>query len=123
MGDVEDTAVTPDGDSTLAAQVLFDPASRRAIVVAQRFTLPADRDYELWAIEGANAPISMGVVPINAKAEVKIPASIGVGQSVQLVGFSSDAKFVPVIHDLVARLDIRTTYTSVYGEQFAACLK
>ena len=56
-------------------------------------------------------------------AEVKIPASIGVGQSVQLVGFSSDAKFVPVIHDLVARLDIRTTYTSVYGEQFVACLK
>jgi anti-sigma-K factor RskA len=32
-----------------------------------------DKDFELWAIRGTDAPVSMGVVPINARAEIEMP--------------------------------------------------
>ncbi len=84
-------AVTPDGDSTLAAQVLFDPASRRAIVVAQRFTLPADRDYELWAIT-AGGPTSLGVVraDANGRAVVRLE-NVGGVEAVAAFALSLEA--------------------------------
>jgi anti-sigma-K factor RskA len=52
---------TPDGDSSLVAQVIYHSGVRRAMVVAERFSLPADRAYELWAIT-ASGPTSLGVV-------------------------------------------------------------
>ena len=55
--------------------------------------------------------------------EVVLPASVGVGQSVEFVRLSSHAPLLPTIRELSARIDIRVTYKSVYGEQFAACLK
>ena len=54
---------------------------------------------------------------------VVLPASVGVGQSVEFLQFSSQAPLLPAIFKLSARIDIRVTYKSVYGEQFAACLK
>jgi hypothetical protein len=56
-------------------------------------------------------------------ADVTMPASIGVGQSVRIVEFSGTPNLAPQISDLAARLDIRVTYRSVYGQQFAASLK
>ena len=35
-----------------------------------------DRDYELWAIQGGEAPISMGVVPINARSTVELEDNV-----------------------------------------------
>jgi anti-sigma-K factor RskA len=35
-----------------------------------------DKDYELWAIEGANAPKSMGVVAVNASQQMTLPPDI-----------------------------------------------
>jgi anti-sigma-K factor RskA len=32
----------------------------------------ADRDFELWMIEGGNAPVSMGVIPVGAAAHLAI---------------------------------------------------
>jgi len=32
----------------------------------------AGRDFELWMIEGGNAPVSMGVIPVGATAHLKI---------------------------------------------------
>ena len=55
--------------------------------------------------------------------EVVLPASIGVGQSVDFVRLSSHAPLLPTIRELSARIDVRVTYKSVYGEQFAAYLK
>lgn len=37
------------------------------------------KDYELWAIKGDNAPQSMGVVPVNATTDITLPASIKEG--------------------------------------------
>jgi len=38
-----------------------------------------NKDFELWAIEGKNAPISMGVISVNAKANVNMPATVKQG--------------------------------------------
>lgn len=45
-----------------------------------------DKDYELWAIEGANAPKSMGVIPINQRVDVPVKSDIlaGFGPGVTL---------------------------------------
>lgn len=38
-----------------------------------------DKDYELWAIEGSNAPKSMGVIPMTQNVDVKIAPDILAG--------------------------------------------
>jgi anti-sigma-K factor RskA len=44
---------------------VYDPGSRRAIVVLEHLPPSAGEDYELWAIE-AGTPRSLGVVPVDA---------------------------------------------------------
>jgi hypothetical protein len=56
---------TPDGDPALSARVLYDPDSRRAIIVASNFALTTDRDYELWVLTASGAT-SAGVVHAEA---------------------------------------------------------
>ena len=45
-----------------------------------------DKDYELWAIEGSNAPKSMGVIAINQRVDVPVKSDIlaGFGPGVTL---------------------------------------
>jgi anti-sigma-K factor RskA len=31
-----------------------------------------DKDFELWAIKGKNAPVSMGVIPVNARSDISL---------------------------------------------------
>jgi hypothetical protein len=62
-------AVTPDGDSTIAARVIYHPGAQRAMVVAEHMGLPVDRAYELWAIT-ASGPTSLGVVHPDAAGHV-----------------------------------------------------
>ena len=38
-----------------------------------------DKDYELWAIQGGNNPISMGVIPVNERSSVTISPEIMAG--------------------------------------------
>jgi hypothetical protein len=84
-------AATPDGDAALAAQVLYDPGSRRAIVSAQRFRAPQGRDYELWAIT-ASGPTSLGVLRADAggRAVVKLE-HVGGAEPVAAFAFSLEA--------------------------------
>lgn len=35
-----------------------------------------DRDYELWAIEGDHAPVSMGVIPVDTSHDVKLSPQV-----------------------------------------------
>jgi anti-sigma-K factor RskA len=42
-------------------------------------TAVADKDYELWAIEGSNPPRSMGVIPVTQNVDVKITPDILAG--------------------------------------------
>ncbi|TNE40885.1 MAG: anti-sigma factor, partial [Alphaproteobacteria bacterium] len=34
------------------------------------------RSFELWLIEGGNAPVSLGLVPDKARGNVKVPAAL-----------------------------------------------
>ncbi|WEK03682.1 MAG: anti-sigma factor [Candidatus Devosia phytovorans] len=36
-------------------------------------------DYELWAIQGGNAPVSMGVIPVNARSTITLSPEIMAG--------------------------------------------
>jgi anti-sigma-K factor RskA len=38
-----------------------------------------DSDYELWAIQGDNAPISMGVIPVTERSAVPISPEVMAG--------------------------------------------
>jgi anti-sigma-K factor RskA len=35
-----------------------------------------DKDFELWAIQGAEAPVSMGVLPVDQRAEIELPEDV-----------------------------------------------
>jgi anti-sigma-K factor RskA len=35
-----------------------------------------DKDFELWAIQGTEAPVSMGVVPVHQRAEIALPEQV-----------------------------------------------
>jgi anti-sigma-K factor RskA len=39
----------------------------------------AGRDYELWAIQGEQAPVSMGVIPVDARSSVTISPEVQAG--------------------------------------------
>lgn len=41
--------------------------------------VPTDRDLELWAIQGGQDPISMGIIPVNARSEVELNEQIRAG--------------------------------------------
>jgi hypothetical protein len=84
-------APTPAGDTALAAQVLYDPASRRAIVTAQRFAAPQGREYELWAIT-ASGPTSLGLVRADAggRAMARLE-NVGGAEPVAAFAFSLEA--------------------------------
>lgn len=41
--------------------------------------VPTDRDLELWAIQGGNDPISMGVIPVNARSVIELSEQVRAG--------------------------------------------
>lgn len=56
-----------------SARVTFDPTSRRAACVFHQFHPSTDSDYELWAIvEGAPAPVSLGLVSPDAQGHAAL---------------------------------------------------
>jgi hypothetical protein len=84
-------APTPDGDSTLVAQVIYHSGIKRAMIVAERFALPADRAYELWAIT-ASGPTSLGVVHPDAEGRVVVRLEqVGGSEPIAAFAFSLEA--------------------------------
>jgi anti-sigma-K factor RskA len=71
---VVELQATPDGSPALTARVIFDPATRRAVVLGDSLTAPVGKDYQLWAITAAG-PASLGLVRADAagRAVMKIP--------------------------------------------------
>lgn len=58
--------------STARFIALYDSASGNVRLNGVAGDVVADQDYELWLIEGENAPISLGVVPVNDRIEVAL---------------------------------------------------
>jgi anti-sigma-K factor RskA len=42
-------------------------------------SVEGDRDFELWAIQGGGDPISMGVIPVNARSVVELSEQVQAG--------------------------------------------
>ncbi|MGQ0721500.1 MAG: anti-sigma factor [Candidatus Eiseniibacteriota bacterium] len=66
-------AATPDGAADLKGWALYDPSTRRAIVVLENLELEPGHDYELWGL-GARVQ-SLGVIEVDAggRAMVRLP--------------------------------------------------
>ncbi|RYE10126.1 MAG: anti-sigma factor [Hyphomicrobiales bacterium] len=55
---------------------LYNPQTGQIRLTALSGDTMPDQDYELWAIEGSNAPVSMGVVPIDASMDMELPENV-----------------------------------------------
>jgi anti-sigma-K factor RskA len=77
---------TPDGSPQLNGRVVYDPATRRAVVAFSNFTAPAGKDYQLWAIS-KTGPLSLGLVRADAtgRAILRLP---DVGDPAALTAFA-----------------------------------
>ena len=62
--------------SNVSFVALYNSGSGELRITPLSGDQPADRDYELWAIEGEAAPKSMGVIAANARNDVKIAPDI-----------------------------------------------
>ena len=65
---------TPDGSPELSGRVMFDPATRRAVVAFSNLSTPEGKDYQLWAIS-KSGPSSLGLVRAdsNGRAVIRLP--------------------------------------------------
>lgn len=58
--------------SNVSFVALYNPMTGSVRLTALSGAAVPDKDYELWAIQGANAPVSMGVVPMG-RSDMKMP--------------------------------------------------
>lgn len=57
---------------------LYDGSGNVRLTALSGDAVP-DKDFELWAIQGGNDPISMGVIPVNARSAVAISPEVMAG--------------------------------------------
>jgi anti-sigma-K factor RskA len=62
--------------SNVSFVALYNATTGQVRLTALSGDVVADKDYELWAIEGADAPKSMGVIAVNARTEMTLPPDI-----------------------------------------------
>ena len=62
--------------SNVSFVALYNPATGSIRLTALSGDAVPDRDFELWAIEGQNAPISMGVISIDQRMERRLPDTV-----------------------------------------------
>lgn len=60
--------------SDVSFVALYNPTTGSVRLTALSGSAVPERDYELWAIQGGNAPVSMGVIPIDQRSDVKMPS-------------------------------------------------
>jgi anti-sigma-K factor RskA len=58
---------------------LYDAAAGTVRLVALSGEAVPDKDFELWAIEGSAAPVSMGVIPIDTASSIALSAGLRAG--------------------------------------------
>jgi anti-sigma-K factor RskA len=69
-------------DSDVHYLALYDAGAGRISLSHVSGELAAGRDFELWIIEGDNAPVSLGVIPAGARVEIAAaePVREAIGQ-------------------------------------------
>ncbi len=72
-------AIQANGGTDVSFVALYNPATGSVRLASLSGAAVPDKDYELWAIEGDKPPVSMGVIKIDAKSDVKIPEKAQAG--------------------------------------------
>jgi len=89
---LQQVATLTDEQARTALVVAADAARGRIDVrVAQGVTVPADRTLQLWAIDTAGKPRSLGILPDNRSASLALDAR-AVGADVMLLAISLEPK-------------------------------
>ena len=65
--------------SNVQVVALYNATTGQVRLTALSGDAVPDKDYELWAIEGSNAPKSMGVISISARNDVKVAPDVLAG--------------------------------------------
>lgn len=63
-------------DSSVSFVALYSPETGMLRLTALSGEAVPDRDYQLWAIQGENAPVSMGLVAMGDRQEMPLPADL-----------------------------------------------
>jgi anti-sigma-K factor RskA len=71
-------ALAQDG-SNVSMVALYNASTGQVRLTSLSGAPVADKDYELWAIEGTDAPKSMGVIPVDARVDVKVAPDVLAG--------------------------------------------
>jgi len=79
-------ALTPAGAKELKARAIYDPRSRRAVIVFDNFGAPSGRDYQLWALRGQGVA-SLGLIKADANGHAVLRLE-NVGDPKELAGFA-----------------------------------
>jgi anti-sigma-K factor RskA len=79
-------------DSPVKLAAIFDPA--HGVIRYNRVSgTPAEgRDYELWAIIGTDAPVSLGVVPQGETGVIQVSAQLAARMAVATLAISDEPK-------------------------------
>ena len=62
--------------SSVSFVALYNPATGSVRLTALSGDAVPDKDFELWAIEGSDAPVSMGVISVDQRVERPVPQSV-----------------------------------------------
>ncbi|MEO6014249.1 MAG: anti-sigma factor [Devosia sp.] len=65
--------------SNVSFVALYNETTGQVRLTALSGDAVPDKDYELWVIEGSDAPRSMGVIPVNARTDVKLAPDVLAG--------------------------------------------
>ncbi|WDR02299.1 anti-sigma factor [Devosia algicola] len=65
--------------SSVKFVALYDSATGAVRLTSLSGEPVPDKDFELWAIQGGNNPISMGVVPVNQRTQVTLSPDVMAG--------------------------------------------
>lgn len=71
-------AIASQGDSNVSFVALYDSNAGSVRLVSLSGDAVPDKDFELWAIQGGET-ISMGVIPVDHKVDVSLPANVAPG--------------------------------------------
>jgi len=63
-------------DSSVSFVALYSPETGMLRLTALSGEAVPDRDFELWAIQGDNAPVSMGLVALGDRQEMPLPSDM-----------------------------------------------
>jgi anti-sigma-K factor RskA len=63
-------------DSSVSFVALYSPETGMLRLTALSGEAVPDRDFELWAIQGDNAPVSMGLVAMGDRQEMPLPSDL-----------------------------------------------